>query len=372
MKVLFLTNTPAPYRVLFFNELGKKCELTVLYENNVMEDRNKIWYSEKAKNYTEKFLKGFHFKGRDIRFNIIKELSDTFDFIILGGAYSSPTTMIAVQYLSVKKIPFMVCVDGGIVKKDSKFVGYIKKYFMSKASAWLSTGKVTDLYLINYGADKKRIYHYPFTSLMGEDIITNLILPEEKNQIKKKINIKEDKVIISVGQFIHRKGFDVLLRSCEKFGKDIGIYIIGGEPNQEYLNLKEVLGLTNVHFVGFKSKEDLVEYYKAADLFVLPTRFDPWGLVVQEAMAFGLPVITTDKCIAGLELIMDYENGFIVPVENEIILSNRIIEVLSKNDLKSNMSLNNLEKILGYTIEIQGQRFIDIFNNFNNSSMKEY
>ena len=57
--------------------------------------------------------------------------------------------------------------------------------------------------------------------------------------------------------------------------------------------------LTNVHFVGFKTKEQLEDYYRAADLFVLPTREDIWGLVVAEAMAYGLGVITTNRCNAG-------------------------------------------------------------------------
>lgn len=54
----------------------------------------------------------------------------------------------------------------------------------------------------------------------------------------------------------------------------------------------------------------------AADIFVHPTREDIWGLVVNEAMAKGLPVITTDRCVAGLELIKNESVGRIVPVEN--------------------------------------------------------
>ena len=159
------------------------------------------------------------------------------------------------------------------------------------------------------------------------------------------------KIAITVGQFIHRKGFDVLLNAWSKCDKEYELYIIGAAPTKEYLDIKEKLHMENVHFEGFKTKEELKCYYKAADLFVFPTREDIWGLVVNEAMAHGLPVITTDKCVAGLELIKDGENGYIVPVENPDELAMRINELLSDDWLQEKMAKNNLQKIRRYTVE---------------------
>jgi len=113
--------------------------------------------------------------------------------------------------------------------------------------------------------------------------------------------------------------------------------------------------------VGFKKKEELVKYYKASDLnFVLPTREDVWGLVIKEAMACRLPVITTDKCVAGLELISDYENGFIVPVERADILAERIEDVMYDERLATRMAEASLEKIRPYTIENMVSQHFDI------------
>ena len=105
-----------------------------------------------------------------------------------------------------------------------------------------------------------------------------------------------------------------------------------------------------VHYF-FKTKEELKCYYQAADLFVFPTREDIWGLVVNEAMANGLPVITTDKCVAGLELIRDGENGYIVPVENVDILAGKITVLLQNDSLRKIMAQKSLEYIKRYTIE---------------------
>ena len=76
------------------------------------------------------------------------------------------------------------------------------------------------------------------------------------------------------------------------------------------------MNLNNVHFIDFKNKDTLKEYYHVADVFVLPTREDIWGLVINEALAYGLPVITTDKCMAGLEMIENGKNGYIIPVND--------------------------------------------------------
>ena len=156
----------------------------------------------------------------------------------------------------------------------------------------------------------------------------------------------------------------MLLKACTKIPKEYGVYIVGGEPTQKYLALKRRLDLDNVHFIGFRSKEELKEYYMAADLFVLPTREDIWGLVINEAMAYGLPVVTTDNCIAGLELVKDYENGFIVPVEDERVLANKINKILTDDDLRGKMAKNSLVKIKQYTIENMAESHIRLFNNF--------
>lgn len=349
MKGLFLTNIPSPYRVTFFNELGKSCQLTVAFEGNFATDRNTAWQAEKSKNFTPTFLNGFRL-GSDkfLSFRIISLLKRDWDFIIVGG-YSTPTGMLAIEYMRLKKIPFYLEVDGGLIKKDNKIKLLLKKHFISPACGWFSSGKETTKYLVHYGANSSKIYEYPFTSLSQEDILPYLPATEYKQKLRRQLGIGEDKIIISVGQFIHRKGYDILLNAVADFRKDIGIYIIGAAPTQEYLKLQSDLNLTNVHFVGFQNKENLIKWYQAADVFVLPTREDIWGLVINEAMAQGLPVITTDKCIAGLELVKEGQNGYIVPVDNIKILGETLNKIFMQD--YAAMGRKSLEIIKPYTIE---------------------
>lgn len=360
MKILFLTNVPSPYRVDFFNELGKYCDLTVCFEKKTSNERDSSWLNYKFKNFKGIFLKGLSINtDTALCIDVLKYVNDkSFDKIICAN-FSSPTGIMAIEYMRLIRRNYYLESDGGFAKSGSSIKEKFKKHIVSGAQGYFSTGKQHDIYYLQYGALNERIYRYPFTSLKKEDILTDIINDEQKKEIRKKLNICEKKMVLAVGQFVHRKGFDLLLKATKELSENIGVYFVGGEPTEEYIDLKNKYNLNNVHFVGFKSKAELTEYYKAADLFVLPTREDIWGLVINEAMANALPVITTNRCIAGLELVRDGENGYIVDVDDIEAFSNKIDKILFQDDIDV-FSKKSIEIVKEYTIENMVKRHIEI------------
>lgn len=365
MKILIFTNIPSPYRIDFFNELGKNTELTVIFEAKTAKGIKFNWNIEEIKNFEAIFLKEGDIQENKINWKILKYIKkNRYDEIIITS-YAYYTEMIALLALKFKRIPYFMEVDGGLIREENILKKIYKSFLISNAKGYFSPSKFTDVYLLYYGANKEKIYRYPFTSLKEKDILENIVDREKKHEIRKKLKINETKVIVSVGQFIHRKGFDVLLNACSKLEENVGVYVIGGQPTEEYLELVKKFGLTNVHFEGFKTKAELSEYFKAADLFVLPTREDVWGLVINEAMANGLPVVTTNKCVAGIELIEEEVNGYIVPVGDSEALAAKINRIINDIKIQSNMSQNNLYKIKNYRIEDMARRHIEIFDMLN-------
>ena len=94
---------------------------------------------------------------------------------------------------------------------------------------------------------------------------------------------------------------------------------------------------------------------------MFPTRYDIWGLVVNEALGCGLPVISTDRCVAALELIRDDYNGFIVPIEDVEALNKKMLELINIEDL-SRYHLNSIESIQDYTLEIMAEEYYECIN----------
>lgn len=367
MKVTFIWRGPSPYRVNFFNELGKYCDLTVLFEMRPedISDKNIDWFKENSVTaFKAIYLKGYNVKrGNRLCPDVFKyvNLFRNSDIVVIG-MYSTLTQMAVIPILKLLKIPYVINSDGGFVKKDNSISKFIKTFFIGNASAYLSSGRKTNEYLEFYGA-KDNIFIYPFTSSLRKDVET-IVLDSDKSAIKRQLGIKEEVVILFTGQFIHRKGIDILLKACKGLPDICGIYIVGGTPNDEYLKLVKDLNLRNIHFIGFKKPSELKHYYQSADIYVLPTREDIWGLVINEAMAFGLPVVTTYNCIAGVELIEDGINGYLCESEDYKELNIILRRLIDAKQLREQISISNRKKIKEYTIENMAKVHIEIFSRF--------
>ena len=353
MKILFFTNLPAPYRVHFFSELGKLSQLTVVYEQPRAEDRDEKWVAEGNGSYREVLISN--------KREILQYLQGGFDHIIIG-VYSTPAARFAISYMRRNKIPFIISTDGGLIKQHEPwFKKVIKRRLIGSASAWLATGKVARKYLVYYGAKEEFVFEYPFTSVGEKDIAVSPSSESEKQVLRTKLGLPDKPVVVSVGQFIPRKGFDVLISAVGKMKTDAAVYIIGGKREQLESLTGEPLP-SNVYTIPFLTKEQLFDYYRAADLFVLPTREDIWGLVINEAMACGMPIITTDHCVAGLELVKDADNGYLVPVGDSSVLAEKIDAIMASNVRIRQMGEASLRRIRYYTYENCAREHIRILS----------
>lgn len=362
MKVLYLSNIPSPYRVDYFNELGKFCDLTVLFEAENSTERDEEWKKYDFKHFQGIFLKGQHI-NTDTAFcpGVGRYLKrGAYDFVILT-LLASPTGLLAAHVMRKRKIPYFYEGDGGFAGKTTGLKAMWKRYIISGADMCFSPSAEFDRYCTAYGAEPKKIRRYPFTSVKREELLTAPLTREQKQEHKREFGVAESCAIVSVGQFIHRKGFDLLLKCCGKLPEDVGVYIVGGKPTDEYLALQKQYGLRRVHFMEFMPKERLMRFFRAMDLFALFTREDIWGLVINEAMANGLPVIGTDRCIAAMELIEQGKNGFIVESENLQQMEDALLRLGDSEELRGKMSREAIRRIERYTIEDMAAEHMKVF-----------
>ncbi len=368
MKILFSTTTLVPYRVNWLDELGKYADVDVYYLMDNDTARNTEWCATRPKNCKYTLLKSFKMpKLGQVSFqfkNYLKKHWQEYDVILLDG-YGFVSQLINIRYLNKKKIPYYVNIDGMVPSdKKSGFSYKLKKRIISNIPFILSGSKATNSLLVEYGATKENIINHPFTSLYEKDIWDSVATTQEKESLREKLNITEKNVVVSVGRFSYLngygKGYDVLIRAAKNMDSSVGFYIVGGEPTAEFAEMVKENHLTNVHFIGFLKKEQLNEYYRAADVFALMTVSDVWGLVVNEAMACGLPIITTDKCVAGLDLVDD-KNGALLCVGDDLGLKEKLECFFSDTERLHTMSACSLERIKGYTIENMAKKHMEQF-----------
>ncbi len=345
MKALFYCKAISPYRNEFFNHLATLCDLTVCYEveNSEHKHRDAKWFEGQEVKYNKVKLNRkralIRFSKGDIE-SVLKEGS--FDIVILGH-YLSFTAYDAIKFCKKNKVKIGVSADGAKVKKEKKLITFVKRHLLKGCNFVLSPSQQTDEYFLRYCVKKENIFRYNFTSLAQRDIMP--FTARENRPV----------TILSVGQFIHRKGFDILIR----LAKDINaqIVICGAEPTEEYLRLSEQCN-ASITFLGFKRKEELKQVYLDADIFVLPTREDVWGLVINEAMNYSLPIVTTNACVAGVELL---DGEWVVNVDEKDIL-NAICKLVNDYELRQTVGKINNEKIQGFTIENMAERVYEILN----------
>lgn len=362
MKVLFITNIPSPYRLKFFKELGKWCELDVIFERATSAERDESWSQFRFENYRGILLKGIAFNtDKAFSLEIIKYLKEDYDILIIANA-ATPLGVFSIMYLKMHRRKYYIEGDGAQYIKKNPFKEYIKKKIIGGAAGYFSTSEELDQYYRMYGATSK-IYRYPFTSVSMSDIQDSEKKEQKRYEARKKLNISEkSKIVLGIGRFDFIKGFDVLIRAMKNM-TEAQCYIIGGEPTDEYLQIIEKNSVKNVVFRKFMTPDKLEVYFQAADIFVLPTRYDPWGLVINEAMAYGLPVISTTKCVAATELIENGKNGYVVRPDDVEELSVKMLELLKNEDLCKKMQTENIKKISAYTIENMVKIHMDVFQN---------
>lgn len=166
------------------------------------------------------------------------------------------------------------------------------------------------------------------------------------------------KIIIYVGQMFYRYGVDILLHAASDVSNDVIFYIVGGKPPREYKNLTNSLNLEKIRFLDFMKKLLLFKYDKIADFFMLATREDIWGLVINKSIASDLSIKPTNKSVACEEVID--QNGILIESEDVKSFSNNFNKILYDDLLRKEYVNILLQIIRNYKIENMTSRIYQI------------
>lgn len=351
MKVVMIAVLPSPYWVDFLNRIGKSIELVVYFQNKQNDEREDSWLNTNFENFQAYYLP----KDKLERFNMLKKISiQEFD-LFWNCNYSSIDCIYLTRKFKKANKKILMHADGGIV--IPRLIDPMISKVMNMCDYFASSGNECDKYYKYYKVSSLKIKHYRFTSLSSREIQSNLDYAEMLRNNNP--NLKNF-TIVAVGRQIYSKGYDVLLKALSLINLDMEVNIVGGNPTELNLKLKKDLNLNYVNFVQFLPMEELKDYYASANLFILPTRSDVWGLVINEAMSFGLPIITTDKCAGGIELINKYDNGVLFRSEDFEELAKIISNLYQNRDLLQKYTKNSVVGIHEYSLENMVNDYLSI------------
>lgn len=140
-------------------------------------------------------------------------------------------------------------------------------------------------------------------------------------------------IVLFAGKLTGFKGVDTLLRAAVRYERQdprvVTLLAGSGEEREVLEQLRDELGLQRVCFLGHQSQDSLRQLYSAADVFAMPSRREPFGLVALEAMACGLPVVATDQ--GGLAEFVTEEAGALVAVDDDAALAEALMAELARS-----------------------------------------
>jgi glycosyltransferase involved in cell wall biosynthesis len=318
-KTILVTNIPTPYRIPLFNVLHKELankgiDLKVVFDAVGYARRQwRIDMSDclfphnvlSTKNLSDSQRASFTYQG------LLRLLEREQPSVIVTNGFSVATTKIWLRSF-MRRTPYIIW--SGAIKDSTPTAAGLRrlqrKLVIQRATGFVAYGSMARDYLLKMGASEELVR-------IGINTVDTAYFRSETAKHRQVIRETAKNKILFIGELIPRKGVDRLLRIIQALSRDRQDFVldlIGSGSEQSRLEQRAgELGITDyVNFVGFKQKADLPYHMSRARCFVFPTYHDIWGLVLVEAMAAGLPCVSSINAGATSDLIRNGETGFAV------------------------------------------------------------
>lgn len=354
MKIVIFSDNVAPYRMAWAEELGKKHNVTFAYVKEKDSERNSSWLVKSSSFVNMVKLPAKVIHNRAISLSVIKYICTHKSDVVIFDGYGTVPNMLGMLYLNIKHREFFVNVDGvNLDTVDGRLKRLIKNVIFGKYSYFLCSSEYTRRRIHLYGIADYRSIAHNFSSLHEDDIIDHVPSKRERTEMRLALGLENRTTVIAVGRFLKLKQFDMLIKAFVPYDKEYQLVIVGeGDEKKTYEELIEKNHLEHTKIISFINFDKLKKYYIAADILVLPSYSEVWGLVVNEAMGCGaIPAIVSNRCVAGYSLVKNGEVGFQFDYRNMMQLREKIGCLLGNECLRNKMSKKALDNIRNFTIE---------------------
>jgi glycosyltransferase involved in cell wall biosynthesis len=358
LRIAFITNLPSHFHTRTFETIAEHYDTDFFF----FSDGNEGWIEKKNErvfgNYKGQYVKGIRITSR-VRINtdlVTRLFKGHYDVFIqsINGRFELAATYIIARLL---KKPFILWTNLWFHPQTMfhRITFPITRFIYRHADAIVAYGYHVKNYLVPLGVDERKIsYSWNVTD---NSLFNRSIDEAELEPLRKQYSLNGRKVLLFVGRLSEEKGLQYLIEALRDIPEEMKVstLIIGEGPMGAKLRtLTQEYSLQHIHFIDYVANEKLVPYYALADIFILPsittkTLKEVWGIVLNEAMNQGCPVIASNAVGAAVGgLVVEEKNGFVFPERDSAALASILRKLLSDDKKLNEMKNFTREYIKGW------------------------
>jgi glycosyltransferase involved in cell wall biosynthesis len=361
-RLAVITTHPIQYQAPVWRSLAKEIDIQVYFGSDfsIRGSRDEgfgvhfSWDVPLTEGYPHTFLSldpGIN-RPDDLRLNMAefkrKLLAFQPDYALLNGYSPFSFYLKALLVLRLLGIPILlraettdVAVPRSVIKAFSRHV--FLKLLYSQIAGFLAIGYNSHHHYRSRGIPENRIYHAPYN--IDDELFAKQIkdFDGRRTEIRRELGFDEDQfVFIFSGKLIPKKNPLMIVEALRLLsaasGVSLGLVVMGdGLLRRQFeAGMQALPGIETV-FTGFQNQSKLGLFYSAVDCLVLPSSWsETWGLVVNEALQFGMPVIVSDRVGCWRDLVIPAETGYVFPAGDAAALADCMSRVISLSKLRGN------------------------------------
>jgi glycosyltransferase involved in cell wall biosynthesis len=362
-RLVILTEIISPYRIPLFNALARsdsvEPHVIFLAENDPGLRQWRVYKDEIRFSYEVLPSRRMQLGSRSLLLNggLASALRSARPDALLCGGYNYVASWQALLWAKHHGVPFLLWSEShqNELRRSRALVEFLKDEFLHRCSGFIVPGSAAREYLHVHRVHDEVIFTAP--NAVDNNLFSTAAAEARKSASarRRELNLP-DRYGLFVGRLVREKGVFELLAAYAKLDtrlrEQFGLVFAGDGVCRKQLEEQSLsIAPGVVRFAGFVHREQLAVYYALAEILILPTYTDTWGLVVNEAMACGLPVILTNEAGCSADLVQENWNGYRVPSKDESSLAIAIEKLAKQPELSAKMGANSLQRISQYSAE---------------------
>ncbi len=360
-RVLILSEIISPYRIPVFNALARderiNLHVVFLSETDAGLRQWRVYKDEICFSY--EVLPSVRFRTRKssvlLNWKLRSRLEKFEPEAIICGGYNYLASWEALWWAKGHEAEMILWSESN--RHDARLgigmVESLKSYFVSRCARFVVHGRASREYLLSLGVAERDIVVAPNAVDNGWFRMQAESIRASSSETRARLVLPQ-RFFLFVGRLVAEKGvFDLLdayAGLASQVRSEVGLVISGdGLSRAELESRAREIQPGMVRFTGFLHREELASFYALAEALILPTHSDPWGLVVNEAMACGVPIVVTNVAGCSGDLVENGWNGYVVPRGNPGQLGAALDLLVQNPQLAQKMRARSLERIEDYS-----------------------